>query len=180
MQGQRLHPRTYNKKKSRIEHFVLPEVGLRPVFQVKAPGVLAMLRRIEARGIHETAHRVRSDCSGIFRYTIATGRTDSDPTQALRGALAPVVVCDRPAIIEPVRIGELLRAIDGCRAHLPTEFALRRLPMVFVRPGELRLAEWVEFDIPNAQCRIPPGRMKMRDQHLVPLAPQVLALRDNK
>lgn len=102
---------------------------------------------------------MRSDCSAIFRYAIATGRTDSDPTQALRGALAPVVVCKRPAIIEPVRTGELLRAIDGYRGHLPTAFALRMLPLVFVRPGELRLAEWAEFDLPTALWRIPPGRM---------------------
>ena len=94
----------------------------------------------------------------MFRYAIATGRADRDPAAALRGALAPVVVRNHPAITDPNGIGELLRAIDGYRGHLPTEYALKLLPLMFVRPGELRLAAWTEFDFECAIWRIPAER----------------------
>jgi hypothetical protein len=139
LQGKRLGPRTYLKKKGRFEDFVFPYLGKTPIAAIKAPELLAALRRIEVRGKHETAHRVRSECGAVFRFAIATGRTETDPTAALRGALAPVVVRNHPAITDPPRIGELLRALHGYRGHLATEYALKLLPLTFVRPGELRL-----------------------------------------
>lgn len=176
LQAQTLGARTLEKKRGRLEDLVLPYLGKRPISEIKAPEVLALLKRLEERKIHETAHRVRSECGAIFRFAIASGLAENDPTQALRGALIPVVAQNRPSITDPKRIGELLRGIDGYRGHLPTEYAFRMLPLVFVRPGELRMAEWSEFDISDAMWRIPASRMKMREQHLVPLSTQVLKL----
>jgi integrase len=112
----------------------------------------------------------------VFRYAVATGRAERDPTADLRGALAPVVVRNHPAITEPVKIGELMRSIDGYQGQRATEYALKLLPLVFVRPSELRCAEWKEFDLDHAEWRIPANRMKMREQHIVPLARQAVAL----
>lgn len=127
------------------------------------------MRRIEERGNHDTAHRVRAKCGEVFRYAVATGRAERDPTTDLHGALAPVVVRNHSAITEPIKIGQLLRAIEGCQGQPATEYALKLLPLVFVRPGELRAAEW----------RIPGSRMKMREPHIVPLSQQAVALLRN-
>ena len=137
-----------------------------------------MPRRIEGRGIHETAHRTRQRCAQVFRYAVQTERAERDPTADLRGALAPVVSEHFAAITEPARIGELLRAIDGYAGHIVTTFALKLAPLLFVRPGELRHAEWTEFVLEGAEplWRIPAEKMKMREQHLVPLAAQALEL----
>jgi integrase len=107
---------------------------------------------------------------------VVTGRAERDPTPDLRGAIAAVVRRNRPAIVEPLRIGELMRAIQTYRGDVATEFALKLLPLTFVRPGELRLALWHEFDLRNAEWRIPAERMKMRELHVVPLATQAVAL----
>ena len=155
LQAASLDTRTLKKKTDRFECFLFPFVGKMPIGHIKAPDLLALLKRIEVRGKHETAHRVRSECGAVFRYAIASGRLENDPTTSLRGALAPVVVQNRPAITDPIRIGELLRAIDGYRGHEPTEFAFKLLPLTFVRPGELRLAEWPEFNLDKAEWRIP-------------------------
>ena len=171
-----LNARVHEKRVRRFEQYVFPLLGSKPIAAVKAPDLLSALRRIEARGKHETAHRLRSECGALFRYAIATGRADSDPASALRGALAPVVVRNHPSITDPAGIGELLRAIWGYRGHLSTEYALKILPLVFVRPGELRLARWSEFDLDGAMWRIPAERMKMREAHLVPLSKQAAAL----
>jgi integrase len=176
LQQRSLAKRTFIKKVGRLEDFVFPWLGSTPIAQIRPPQLLAVLKRIEARNLNETAHRVRSECGAVFRYAVATGRAERDITPDLRGALAPVITENRPTIVEPARIGELLRAIDGYRGHQPTEFALRLLPLVFVRPGELRLAQWTEIDLANATWRIPAARMKMREQHIVPLASQVVAL----
>ena len=168
--------RTSEKKKGRFEAFVFPYLGRMPITDIKAPDLLALLRRIEVRGKHETAHRVRSECGAVFRYAIATGRAERDISADLRGALAPVVTRNFPAITDPVRIGELMRAIYSYRGHEPTEFALKLLPLTFVRPGELRLAQWSEFNLEAAEWRIPAARMKMREQHIVPLSTQAVAL----
>jgi integrase len=112
----------------------------------------------------------------VFRYAVATGRAEQDPTIHLRGAIAAVSRKNRPAIVDPARIGELMRAIHGYRGDVSTEFALKLLPLTFVRPGELRLAEWTEFDLKAAEWRIPAGRMKMRELHLVPLSKQAVDL----
>jgi integrase len=171
-----LAARTLTKKTERFEAFVFPYLGARPIAEIRGPEVLAVLKRIEVRGKLETAHRVRSECGNVFRYALATGRAERDPSGDLRGALAPVVTRNRPAILEPARIGELMRAIYGYRGDHSSEFALKLLPLTFVRPGELRAAEWREIDLEAAEWRIPAARMKMREQHIVPLATQTLAL----
>jgi integrase len=176
VQSHSLDARTYRKKLERFENFVFPYLGREPIAQITAQDVLAVLKRIEARGKHETNHRVRSECGNVFRYAVTTGRAERDPTVDLRGAIAAVSTRNRPAIVDPVRIGELMRAIDGYRGDLSTEFALRLLALTFVRPGELRLAQWSEFDLKNAEWRIPPARMKMRELHVVPLSTQAVAL----
>jgi integrase len=176
MQQRNLSPRTYQKKKERFEAFAFPYLGTKPITEIKAPDVLAVLKRIEARGKMETAHRVRSDCGNVFRYAVVTGRAERDPTVDLRGAIAAVGRQNRPAIVDPARIGELMRAIDGYRGDVSTEFALRLLPLTFVRPGELRLAEWTEFNLDAAEWRIPAQRMKMKELHVVPLSTQAVAL----
>jgi integrase len=176
LKAKSLSPRTYARKLGRFVAFAFPYIGKLPITSIAAPQLLAALRRIEERGKHETAHRVRSECGEVFRYAVATGRAERDPTADLRGALAPVVVRNHPAITEPVKIGELMRSIDGYQGQRATEYALKLLPLVFVRPSELRCAEWKEFDLDHAEWRIPANRMKMREQHIVPLARQAVAL----
>ena len=176
MQRNSVTLKTYENKRERFAAFVFPYLGKRPVAGIKPLDVLAVLKRIEERGRHETAHRVRSECGNVFRYAVVTGRAERDPTIELRGAIAAVVRRNRPAIVDPVRIGELMRAIAGYRGDVSTEFALKLLPLTFVRPGELRLAEWSEFNLKAAEWRIPAARMKMRELHVVPLSSQALAL----
>jgi integrase len=175
LKAKSLSPRTYERKLGRFEAFAFPYIGKVPIRSIAAPQLLAALRRIEERGKHETAHRVRSECGEVFRYAVATGRAERDPTADLRGALAPVVVRNHPAITEPAKIGELMRSIDGYQGQRATEYALKLLPLVFVRPSELRCAEWQEFDLDHAEWRIPANRM-MRELHIVPLARQAVAL----
>lgn len=134
------------------------------------------MRRIEARGRYETARRVRSDCGEVFRFGIATGRAEHDITADLRGALTAPKPTHRAAIVEPKVIGGLLRAIDGYQGQPETRLALKLLSMTFVRPGELRQAEWSEFDIESATWTIPAPRMKLRRPHVVPLSRQAIAV----
>jgi integrase len=179
LKSQSLSARTYAKKLGRFEAFAFPHLGKVPITSIAAPQLLAALRRIEDRGKHETAHRVRAECGEVLRYAVATGRAERDPTADLRGALAPVVVRNHSAITEPTKIGQLLRAIEGYQGQPATEYALKLLPLVFVRPGELRCAEWSDFDLDNAEWRIPGSRMKMHAQHIVPLSRQAVALLRN-
>lgn len=176
LKSKSLSARTFAKKLRRFEAFAFPFIGKLPITSIAAPQLLAALRRIEEHGNHETAHRVRAECGEVFRYAVATGRAERDPTGDIRGALAPVVVRNHAAITEPVKIGQLLRAIDGYQGQPATEYALKLLPLVFVRPGELRAAEWSEFDLESAEWRIPGSRMKMREPHIVPLSRQAVAL----
>jgi integrase len=178
LQEKRLAPSTFAKAGWTFETLVFPYLGARPIAKLGAMDVLKVLKRIEGRGIHETAHRTRQRCAQVFRYAVQTGRAERDPTVDLRGALAPVVSEHHAAITEPARIGELLRAIDGYAGHVVTAYALKLAPLLFVRPGELRHAEWTEFDLDSAepQWRIPAEKMKMGEQHLVPLAKQALVL----
>lgn len=171
-----LAPITVFKTKWMLESFIYPDLGSRPIRGITAPDILGALRAIAARGRHETARRTKQKCGQVFRYAIATGRASHDVTADLRGALAPVVSQNHAAITDPVKIGALLRAIDGYSGQIVTGYALRLAPMVFVRPGELRQAEWSEFDLDGATWRIPAAKMKMREEHIVPLAPQALAL----
>jgi len=160
----------------RLEVDVFPWLGKRAVSTIKAPDVLACARRIEQRGALETAHRMLQNCGQVFRYAVATGRADSDPTTALRGALPPPKEKHHASITDPARIGELLRAMDSYSGFFATRCALRLAPLVFVRPGELRKATWDEIDFEKAEWRIPAERMKMRELHIVPLSEQAVAI----
>ena len=163
----------------RLERDVFPWIGGAPVTQLTAKDVLTTLRRIEKRGAVETAHRASQNCRQVFRYAIATGRAEQDPTVALRGALAPSKAEHHASITDPKKIGALLRALDGYEGSLVTRSALQLAPLVFVRPGELRQARWSEFNIDAREWRIPAERMKMRSPHLVPLSNQaVVVLRE--
>ncbi|MBR1156808.1 phage integrase central domain-containing protein [Bradyrhizobium sp. JYMT SZCCT0428] len=164
------------KKKQWLLDFANAEFGNRPVAEIKAPEILEALRKIEKRGRHETATRVRSTVGAVFRYAIATARAERDPSVDLRGALITPTVTHRATIVEPNAVGALLRAIDGFEGQPTTRYALRLAPLVFVRPGELRKAEWAEFNINAAEWRIPGTKMKMRRPHRVPLADQALAI----
>ena len=168
---------------SRLERNVFPYLGKVPIATIKPADVLAVIRRIEARGALETAHRILQICGKVFRYAVATSRAERDVTIDLRGALPPTKVKHHATILDPKEIGHLLRAIDGYQGqHVPVGYALKLSPLVFLRPSELRCAEWNEFDWENAEWRIPKERMKMRRVHIVPLARQTLeilqALRD--
>jgi integrase len=164
------------KKKQWLLDFANKEFGKRPIAEIKAPEILDALRKIEKRGRHETATRMRSTVGVVFRYAIATGRAERDPTGDLRGALITPTVTHRATIVEPSAVGALLRAIDGFEGHAVTKYALRLAPLFFVRPGELRKAEWAEFNLENAEWRIPAAKMKMRRPHRVPLAHQALTI----
>lgn len=159
-----------------ILDFALPYIGERPINDIAAPEILAVLKSVEARGRYETARRLRSKCSQVFRLAIATGRAERDPTQDLRGAIATPKTKHRAAITEAKEVGGLLRAIDGFSGHLTTQLALKLLALTFVRPGELRHAKWSEFDLEGTVWNIPAERMKMRRPHKVPLSKQALAL----
>ena len=160
----------------RFERDLFPWLGKRPIAQITAPELLTVLRRIESRGAQETAHRAKQNCGQVFRYAVATGRAERDPTGDLRGALPPPKSKHHASITDPKRVGELLRAIDSYEGYFVTKCALRLAPLVFVRPGELRRAEWREIDFDKAEWRIPAERMKMREQHIVPLASQSVAI----
>ena len=151
-------------------------IGKRPIAQISAPELLAVLRKVEERGALDTAHRILQDTSRIFRYAIATGRAERDPGADLKGALPVPRKGHFSTIVDTKEIGQLLRDIDAYSGNLIVRAALRLAPYVFVRPGELRKAEWSEFDLENAEWRIPAKRMKMRVLHIVPLSRQVLGI----
>ena len=153
----------------------LDPIAAFPVADLKPIEVLAALKRIEAKGKYETARRCRSFAGRVFRYAIATARCESDPSSLLRGALTVQKVKHHAAILDPKQMGGLLRAIDGDTGHAITRLAMQVLPHVMARPGELRMAEWSEFDLDNAVWKISAERMKMRRPHEVPLSPQVVA-----
>jgi len=155
---------------------LFPRIGKRPIREVTPPELLAALRKIEAKGFHETAHRANQKCRQIFRYAIATGRAERDISADLRGALIPVVARNHASLTDPAEIGALLRAIDDYEGQPITAAALKLAALVFVRPGELRGARWSEFDLDGAEWRIPGERMKMGELHIVPLARQAVAI----
>lgn len=158
----------------RLELDVFPVVGSKLIGEVKAPELLAMLRRIESRGALETAHRVRTICGQIFRYAVATGRAERDPAADLKGALAPYKKGHLAAITDPKEVASLLRAIDGFQGSFVVKCALQLAPLFFVRPGELRQAEWSEIDLEASTWNIPAERMKMKVAHIVPLSSQAV------
>lgn len=153
-----------------------PDLGVRPIADITASEILRVLKSVEVRGRLETAKRLRATIGQVFRFAVATGRADSDPTAALRGAIASPVVQHRAAIIEPKAFGGLLRAIATYEGAPETKAALELMALTFARPGELRTAEWSEFDLDAAVWSIAAEKMKMRRPHRVPLAPQALAI----
>jgi integrase len=160
----------------RLERDIFPWIGKRPIGSIKAPELLMVLRRVEARGAVETAHRAMQNCGQVFRYAISTGRADHNPAADLRGAIPPTKGRNLAAITEPSQIGPLLRAIDSYSGTHVTRSALRLAPLVFLRPGELRKGEWSEINFDTAEWRVPGSRMKMRVDHIVPLSKQALVV----
>lgn len=156
----------------RFERDVFPWVGGKPIAEIKAPELLAALRRIESRGALETAHRALSNCGQVLRYAVATGRAERDISADLRGALPPVNDTHFAAVTEPKRVAELLRAFDGYQGTLTVCCALKLAPLVFVRPGELRRAKWADFDLNVAEWRF--TVTKTNSAHIVPLAKQAV------
>jgi integrase len=159
-----------------MREWLLPVVGHRPVDQVEPHELLAVMKRLEKAGQLETAKRIRSFASRVFRYAVATARAKADPAALLLGAIAAPRPKNLAAILEPRRVGELLRATEAYSGQPVTRFALALSPHVFVRPGELRQAEWSEVDFDLAVWRIPARRMKARREHVVPLSRQSLAI----
>ncbi|MHB1236921.1 MAG: tyrosine-type recombinase/integrase [Gallionella sp.] len=160
---------------ARLEKDVFPWIGDRPISEIAAPALLATVRRIEARGALETAHRALACCGQVFRYAVATGRAERDPTGDLRGALPPVKKDKHfAAITEPKKVGELMRDIDGYQGSYIVKSAFKLSPLLFVRPGELRKMEWSEVDLDKAEWLIPADKMKMSVTHIVPLCRQAV------
>lgn len=160
----------------RLENDVFPWIGSKPIQDITPPELLTVLRRIENRGALETAHRIHQSCGQIFRYAIATLRAERDTAADLKGALPPTNQKHHASITDPKKIGELLRAIDNYQGQFITRCALQFAPLVFVRPGELRHAEWSEIDLDKAEWRIPAEKMKMKTVHIVPLSTQAVAI----
>ncbi len=156
--------------------FAIDEFGHRPIKEVTPPMVLAACRKQENEGKLETARRIRSKCSQVFRYAVATGRAERDPTTDLRGALKPPVVTHRAAITEPKLVAQLLRDIDAYRGRFSTICALKLAPLVFIRPGELRMAKWEDIDLDAAQWAYTPPKTRNQTQleHIIPLSTQAI------
>lgn len=167
----------------RLEVDAFPWIGGKPIADLAPPDVLDVLRRVEKRGALETAHRLHANVGQVCRYAVATGRAARDVTADLRGALPPVQQEHMAAITDPKQVAELLRAIDGYQGTFPVQCALRLAPLLFQRPGELRAAEWAEFDLNAGIWEIPSERMKRTKQgkasggaHIVPLPSQAIAV----
>lgn len=160
----------------RLERDVFPWIGQRPIAELTAQELLMSIRRIENRGALETAHRALQNCGQILRYGIATGRAERDLAADLKGALPPTKEKHHSSIIDPVAIGGLLRAINDYQGSFITKCALQLAPYTFVRPGELRHAEWSEIDLEAQEWRIPASKMKMRSGHIVPLSKQAMSV----
>ena len=158
----------------RLECDIFPWLGQTPISEITAPKLLSTIRRIEQRGALESAHRILNSCGQIFRYAIATGRAERDPSSDLRGALPPVKETHLAAITDPQKASQLLKAIDGYQGTFIVHCALRLAPLFFVRPGELRTAQWADIDLEKAEWRYTASKTKT--EHIVPLATQALSI----
>jgi integrase len=176
LQKRTLAARTLRKQHRLLERYVLPVLGSRPLKFITSQELLIILKAIESKGLGDTAHRAKRACSRIFNFAEVRGLIDYNPIDALQGALEPLRPHHHPGITDPRRLGVLLRSLREYSGRRPIWYALQLLPLLFVRPSELRLAEWTEFDLDARLWRIPANRTKMRKQHLVPLCPQVIAL----
>jgi integrase len=161
---------------SRLERDLFPWIGHRPMMDIKAPELLTVLRRVESRGALESAHRIRTIAGQVFRYAVATGRAERDPSGDLKGALPQPREKHHAAITDPKEVTPLLRSLDGYEGHFVVKCALKLAPMFFVRPGELRNAEWAEIDLNDAVWNIPANKMKMKQAHIVPLCRQAVEI----
>lgn len=162
----------------RLENNIFPWIGNRPITEITPPELLGVLQKIEDRKAYETAHRARSNCGKIFQYAIASGLAEKNPAKELKDALRPVITKHFASITDLKGIGDLIRDINNYKGHFVTQCALRILPYVFVRHGEIRKAEWTEFELESSspQWRIMAGRMKKRILHIVPLSKQVVVI----
>lgn len=167
---------THTKVTTWLEKDVFPHIGKMPMSAIGPRDVLAALRHMESRGALDSVQRVKQICGQVFRYAVASGSAERDVTQDLKGALAKPVAGHFSAITEPKQAGELMRSIFAYQGHAYTVAALKLSPLVFVRPGELRTAEWTEFDLEAAEWRIPGIKMKMKVDHLVPLSTQAVEI----
>ena len=158
----------------RLSRNVIPYVGNKPIQDITAPELLKLLRRIEDRGAHETAHRVLGNIGEVYRYAIASGKTDRNLAMDLKGALQPVKKTHLAAVTDPRRVGELLRMIDGYSGSITVQCALKLAPLVFVRPGELRTALWEDIDLEAAEWRYTVS--KTQSAHIVPLSGQAIEI----
>jgi integrase len=163
------------KRKIRLfERDIFPWIGQRPIAEITAPELLSVLNRIEKRGVSETERRAFVSCGQVFRFAVASGRAERDPSSDLRGALPPVKPEHFPAVTEPESLGSILRVFDGYEGTLTVRCALRLMPLVFVRPGELRKAEWAHIDLDAAEWRY--LVTKTQTEHIVPLSRQALTI----
>jgi integrase len=160
----------------RLRRDLLPWLGQRRISDITSSDLLAVLRRVESRGTHETAHRLLQILGQIYRYAVASDRADRNPAIDLRGALTPVKEKHHAALTRPSDVAGLVRAIQAYQGTFVVRCALRLAALLFVRPGELRRMEWNEIDFDRALWTIPAEKMKMRADHLVPLAPQAVAV----
>jgi integrase len=158
----------------RLERDIFPWIGGKPIADISPPQLLAVVRQIEERGALETAHRALSNCGQVLRYAVATGRAQRDSTRDLRGALQPVKSEHFASVTEPKKVGELLRAMDSYEGTLTVRCALRLAPLVFVRPGELRKAEWADIDLDRAEWSY--TVTKTDTKHIVPLSQQAVTI----
>ena len=160
----------------RLERDLFPQFKNIGIASITASQLLVVLRRVEARGALDTAHRLHQNCGQIWRYAVSTGRAEHDITGALKGALPPAKKTHLGAITEPLAISALLRNIDEYKGSEVVRLALKLAPLVFVRPGELRHAEWSEFDFENDNWTIPEGKMKAKRKHVIPLTRQATTI----
>ncbi len=167
---------THGKVTTWLEKDVFPHIGKMPISTIGPRDVLAGLRHMEGRGALDSVQRVKQICGQVFRYAVASGSAERDVTQDLKGALAKPVARHFAAITEPKKAGDLLRSIFAYQGHPYTVAALKLSPLVFVRPGELRTAEWAEIDLDAAEWRIPGSKMKMKVDHMVPLSTQAVEI----
>ncbi len=159
-----------------LEKNLFPYIGRHPISEITPPTLLAALRKTESRGALETTRRVKQVAGQIFRYAVATGRCERDPSADLKGALQTPQTVHYAAITEPADVGKLLTMIDGYSGTATVRNALLLAPLVFVRPGELRYMEWSEVDFEERQWRLPAEKMKMKQAHIVPLSNQAIEI----
>ena len=160
----------------RMEKYIFPFIGGEHIARMEAPDILAVVKPLEHKGQNETARRILQIISQVYRYAVITGRAKRNPATDLHGALRPRKVVHRAAITEPAKVAQLLRNCDSYEGYFPIICALRLAPLVFVRPTELRAAEWSEFNFESKEWRIPAQRMKMKQMHIVPLAKEAMAI----